>query len=146
MFACLEKLFGKDLTGRRSQALAEHYLQNGVLLSEQLAAAQGLIPMNGELKEAARLFAEDDFDFASIGELRSPEHLPLLDMLMTLTSLFTESGMVSLKSVRDMNMSDGMSHSYLCLTLVIKCLCVSYKDLNNQALLVQMMRGPETQA
>jgi hypothetical protein len=89
--------------------LAEHYLQDGVLLSEQLAAAQGLIPSDGELKYAARLFTEEDFEFSSIGELRTLEHLPLLDMLMTRTNLFTETGMVSLKSVRDMNLSDGMS-------------------------------------
>lgn len=111
MFAGLEKLFGTDVAGRKSQALAEHYLQEGVLLSEQLAAAKGLIPSDGELKDAARLFTEGDFEYTSIGELRRPEHLPLLDMLMTQTSLITETGMVSLKSVRDMNLSDGRSNA-----------------------------------
>ena len=144
MFAGLEKLFGTDLTGSKSHALAEHYLQTGVLLSERLAATQGLIPLTGELKDAARLFTEEDFEFTSIGELRRPEHLPLLDMLLTQTSLFTETGMISLKSVRDMNLSDGMSISYWCLTLLICCLSNSYKDLNKQELLIQMMRGPET--
>lgn len=52
-------------------------------------------------------FTEQSFEIRTCGELRTPQHLPLLELLLTLPELFTETGRNSLQQIRDMSCSDG---------------------------------------
>jgi hypothetical protein len=80
--------FGNDDAGRACIATVERYFAEGVVAPENR-------------------FTEESFEIKTFGELRTPQHLPLLELLLTLPELFTETGRISLQQVRDMSCSDG---------------------------------------
>lgn len=105
--AGLQKLFGVDEVGVKSQATAEHYLREGVLPLEESLGDVPASRGSGSLR--VKRISQEDFEYTTMGELRKPHHLPLLDVLTTLPGLFDETGLYSLKTVRDSTYSDGKS-------------------------------------